>query len=368
MGVPATIADHEARFGSFDPYQQQEAASAETSPPEGVVYTLPPMDVLDEVPNLRRNGGDSRLLEVPYAPEMAEALNAYMALNGEGVAALHRAIESGYQVSRASALRDSLTEMLCLEILHRAHQGDGPGVERALRNSLRMLCGPPSSEARPVDLYGTWTWVKQILNALSSAVGRVAVGGETLETAKAYLDIQGWEAARRERMLQQQSWFVIQGWDLQSPEFRIQNLLLGTYDRLQAREMTMWKIRYEWVGTSREEQEAAFDALTQSYKYEYLRVMGPPIELQVVAVALDVLRYASEHGTLPPSLDDLVPAYRAALPIDFWSDAPFQYNVGAGEWVVYSVGRNKKDDEGESRKDISFRALVPPGSTPSGAS
>ena len=66
--------------------------------------------------------------------------------------------------------------------------------------------------------------------------------------------------------------------------------------------------------------------------------------------AIAVARYRLDHNQqLPPSLDALVPQYLKAIPIDPFTDAPIRYVSRPGEYAVYSVGRDGKDDGGDLR-------------------
>jgi hypothetical protein len=56
--------------------------------------------------------------------------------------------------------------------------------------------------------------------------------------------------------------------------------------------------------------------------------------------------YEKANGCLPETLDDLVPACIAAIPLDPYDGKPFRYVFSKG--IVYSVGKDLKDDGGSS--------------------
>lgn len=76
--------------------------------------------------------------------------------------------------------------------------------------------------------------------------------------------------------------------------------------------------------------------------------------------ALAAERHRIDHGKLPATLNDLVPAYLPAVPGDaFDHGKPLQYKVEADRFTVYSVGKNKLDDGGDDKSDIRFTILLP---------
>lgn len=64
-------------------------------------------------------------------------------------------------------------------------------------------------------------------------------------------------------------------------------------------------------------------------------------------ILLATERYRLDKGALPQSLDDLVPAYLASVPLDPFSGESMRYaQREGGGYVVYSVGSDQKDDGG----------------------
>ena len=69
-------------------------------------------------------------------------------------------------------------------------------------------------------------------------------------------------------------------------------------------------------------------------------------DLARVAIALE--RYRLAHGDYPDSLDALAPQFIAKLPHDIINGQPLHYRrAGDGQFVLYSVGWNETDDDGE---------------------
>ena len=70
-------------------------------------------------------------------------------------------------------------------------------------------------------------------------------------------------------------------------------------------------------------------------------------QLQATRTILALRAYQLTHGNLPPDLNALVPEFLDAVPIDDFDGQPLRYS--AERKIVYSVGRNLKDDGGDDR-------------------
>jgi hypothetical protein len=69
------------------------------------------------------------------------------------------------------------------------------------------------------------------------------------------------------------------------------------------------------------------------------------VDMARMAIALE--RYRLAHGEYPESLDTLTPQFIAKLPHDIINGQPLHYRRDAsGQFVLYSVGWNEKDDNG----------------------
>jgi hypothetical protein len=69
--------------------------------------------------------------------------------------------------------------------------------------------------------------------------------------------------------------------------------------------------------------------------------------LRVAQTALAIERFRLAHtNALPASLDDLVPAYLKAVPIDPYDGKPLRFKLRQPGYVVYSLGQDGKDDGG----------------------
>jgi hypothetical protein len=76
---------------------------------------------------------------------------------------------------------------------------------------------------------------------------------------------------------------------------------------------------------------------------------------RVSIAAVAVARYRHDHaGNLPSSLEQLIPDYLPAVPIDPYNGAALAYRQDASGFKIYSVGVNRKDDSGtwEQHSDL----------------
>jgi tetratricopeptide (TPR) repeat protein len=73
--------------------------------------------------------------------------------------------------------------------------------------------------------------------------------------------------------------------------------------------------------------------VTKVAEFHFLRIAG----LCCAKCALAAERYRLDHGTLPTSLDVLVPAYLAQVPVDPFADAPMGFSSDEKGILIYSI-------------------------------
>jgi hypothetical protein len=78
----------------------------------------------------------------------------------------------------------------------------------------------------------------------------------------------------------------------------------------------------------------------EASSYAYLRT-------SIVAIAVERFRLA--HGKLPEKLDELVPQFLSAVPVDPFDGVPLRYHHLAKGYVIYSVGSDGHDDGGREK-------------------
>jgi hypothetical protein len=75
--------------------------------------------------------------------------------------------------------------------------------------------------------------------------------------------------------------------------------------------------------------------------------------LRAARAALAVERFRSAKGSLPESLDALVPEFIAAIPLDPFDGNPVSYRRTDKGYVTYSIGEDRRDDGGRMRMEES---------------
>jgi len=70
--------------------------------------------------------------------------------------------------------------------------------------------------------------------------------------------------------------------------------------------------------------------------------------VKTASIACALERYRRAHEEYPETLDSLFPQFTDKLPKDIINGQPLHYQrTGAGQYLLYSVGWNEKDDGGE---------------------
>ncbi len=102
-----------------------------------------------------------------------------------------------------------------------------------------------------------------------------------------------------------------------------------------------------------------FDQLQIAFTMLFLPAMDAATTAAVRAEAsncaavtfLAVERYRHKHKKLPERLEQLVPEFLEAVPADPYNGKLLRYVVRDGQPIVYSVGKNRKDDGGHGYED-----------------
>ncbi len=136
---------------------------------------------------------------------------------------------------------------------------------------------------------------------------------------------------------------------------------LASYERKFSELGTLSEMK--WLDES-EKIRAAWEASLQPWeigckRWGSIQLVLAPNHLRTLVffdtaiAALAIERYRLDHGKLPATLSDLVPAYLPAIPGDaFNSGKPLRYKIEADRFTVYSFGRNQVDDGGTDNTDI----------------
>ena len=102
------------------------------------------------------------------------------------------------------------------------------------------------------------------------------------------------------------------------------------------------------------------------YRSRGVEIVRAQAALSAAVAAISAERFRLAHGRWPGKLDELVPAYLAALPLDPCNGKPLRMKQVDGGLIIYSVGTDQVDNDGQidgpvsSRTaDIGFRLFDP---------
>ncbi len=86
-----------------------------------------------------------------------------------------------------------------------------------------------------------------------------------------------------------------------------------------------------------------------SFRQPFDSVLSTLVHQDGAIVACALKRYQMERGELPDKLEKLVPDFLARVPIDPYDGNPLRYETKDGQWVLWSIGSDKIDNNAESR-------------------
>ena len=106
------------------------------------------------------------------------------------------------------------------------------------------------------------------------------------------------------------------------------------------------------------ELEAIRSGPLGEWRYPFITMMVPALgkfattadqadarrDAAITMIAL--ARYRAEHGAYPPTLQELLPTYLPALPLDPIDGLPMRYRLTDSGYVLYSLGYDEDDDAG----------------------
>ncbi len=213
-------------------------------------------------------------------------------------------------------------QMLFDDILQRAYTDDGHGNGRITPTGLVVLAN---------DIDERQFSVFHLLDSPTSDERLATLGVRMLSPAMACFIGSRQENQRLYRELMDEMIAVHQGvpwhWDTKA---------IDAYDnRLNQMAPGNLRFRYCFVSLLMPSIGAALNAAERSTQIR---------DAAEVAIALELWHH--RHGQWPDKLDRLVPALLPAVPPDRVDGQPIRYVVRDGRPVVYSLGRDRRDDGG----------------------
>lgn len=355
LGVVDTVAEYESKFGPFISLWSGEVVPSE-SPYRAVVdaYVPATQDAYAALPRFNANYVDESLVAVPYDDTLITVFQGYVGPNKEVLVLLHDILQTEAVLPVNNTFVGEQISLLCAAACLAANTGDVGGAVRALEDGLLLIRGGAAvvQEYNPVIAQNNQ--VERVLVALGSILRRVNLSTDQLLSLQRHFTTENWVAQRVERDIKLQSnYLIVNGNSLQHEGVPI-NILTGNIDQYRAWDYRAWCIRLGLIGRSLEEQKDIMNNYSGETVMEFLYIEPHHVLLDVTRAGFDVLRWVNEHGALPESLNELVPDYWDAVPEDFWGDGPLRYHVDGPKFLLYSVGRDEKDDDGDLRQDIVF--------------
>jgi|GEM_PF-685157 len=89
--------------------------------------------------------------------------------------------------------------------------------------------------------------------------------------------------------------------------------------------------------------------LLPSYANVIVKQATTDANVRLARIALAVERFRLASGILPENLNELVPQFLSAVPVDPFDGQPLRYHRLARGFVIYSVGRDCHDDGGRQK-------------------
>jgi len=88
-------------------------------------------------------------------------------------------------------------------------------------------------------------------------------------------------------------------------------------------------------------------ATPNAYRRSVAKLVRTQTFVQLATVACALERHRLAQGSLPASLDSLVPRFLKSVPVDLMSGRPLNYRLQPdGTWLLYSFGPDARDDSG----------------------
>lgn len=232
------------------------------------------------------------------------------------------------------------------------------------RQALEQECYV-SLQYRQADLNRNLNGFRDLAVAMVAEARLADIGGRSDEAVAGYLDV-----IRLGRAISREGVGIdaVYGW---SAEGRAITGLGQAGDRLTADQIRRLLARLQRLDAEREpfervyHRELAWDEhasgtavrmlthmadwnlMESSWDGILLTGMCCQAKMRILICELAVRLYTLEHGREPESLDELVPDCLPELPPDPYTGKPLGYRRDEAGHVIYSVGPDKKDDDGQ---------------------
>ncbi len=289
-------------------------------------------------------------------PEALELLDKATSLDFRG---FHAGTTSGYLWDQVRQLFD----LASFRTVYLASTGAGAGAAASLRSEIGLIAGRPS----PLPLeWLTDYWKAESLTRLQWILNASPLTDADLVAVDAALarldrdDVLEWYITTRRARNIDASFSVLGMYYGGTNVFGSYNRvsMLGRLTRPYAAHLLLRELAAsaKRLDASHEPWPQRIDGILAVQGANAVNVRLLRRDVQVIAADLAVIRagrltvaverYRQHAGTLPTTLNDLLPAYLSSAPIDPFSGRALVYRPTNPGFVVYSVGPNRHDDGG----------------------
>ena len=318
----------------------------------------------------------------PERPQLVRDVRAWLDGNGDAEKFLDRATDlpfEGYPPGTGYNYRFDrlfkLARLANLRAFERLDAGDGDRAARAIVQQLRIhrVVGadtdtgwfdsfftsnmplrdiPRLLQARPSDAA-----LQQVQRAIrevddDNALERSVLAERAFYLGQYWNESRGWYARPPRDAAGNPLWFVMRPFTTGRIVAMIE-MMTGLLDRARQPWPARIHVEVPEKPASRDPRGSAF-LPSNEMRYALLNGYRSRAENYATALALGrtgdaalaAEQYRRATGALPDSLAQLVPAYLPAVPIDPYSGREIRYVKTADRTVVYSVGKNEKDEGG----------------------
>jgi len=354
IGIPLDEAERTVWFDQFP-----SGVETDLFREAGNKYVPLSIAVVERLPTFRARHSEDYLYARPYPEERLTAMRDALRENAPALDLLRTApslppdsVAPGLEVS------DELVELYCMDACLRAVEGDGAGAAESILGGLRYLdCTDPPYGAAPLWPYDPLT---RLLNALFSAASQVQLPDASLERIASLLDYSDWAEQSQYRSVDNISqWYTLRGSYGIDRSIQIHNVLFGIIDRQETFQLQSWLAAQHLAGKSWAEQDAILETLRDKPWKRWVRHWSPPQHLELARLAIDVLRYHQETGSLPETLDALVPGFRDTIPVEFSKGQSFVYTSDGTSFQVSMPAPEEEHSRRGNRDALAFSAAPP---------
>ena len=122
---------------------------------------------------------------------------------------------------------------------------------------------------------------------------------------------------------------------------------LGKLQREFDMSSMIWRLLGGRVARGRVTADLMAGLLLPAMKNVFLAELRSETQMRLLRLLVALELFKKQNGEYPSRLDALLPAQLKELPLDPFNGQSFVYRLENGNFKLYSVGENQKDDEGE---------------------